>query len=80
MAIPPPTIVPAAAIPLRISKPVKEEETRSSTASVVTCAVSTPPRMTLNKPKSEVEARNQCFPDLINLYLVTRSVSLYRPS
>ena len=75
----PPKTAPVAAIPLIISRPVIEGFTLSSTTSVMTWVVSTPPRKTLNKPKREVEARNQCFPDLINLYRVTRSVSLYSP-
>ena len=75
----PPKTAPVAASPLIISRPVIEGFTLSSTTSVMTWVVSTPPRKTLNKPKREVEARNQCFPDLINLYRVTRSVSLYSP-
>ena len=75
----PPKTAPVAASPLIISRPVIEGFTLSSATSVMTWVVSTPPRKTLNKPKREVEARNQCFPDLINLYRVTRSVSLYSP-
>ena len=67
VATTPPKTAPVAAIPFIISNPVIEWLSLSSTTSVMTWVVSTPPLITLNKPKREVEALNQCLPDLINL-------------
>ena len=72
----PPRIAPVAKIPfnkVRLGVAVVSSETSATTSS------STWPRTTLKRPKLEVAARSQFFPDLINLNRVTRSVSRNDP-
>ena len=74
-----PRRAPAATIPF--NKPrlvISLVDTESSRISATTVS-STWPRITLSKPKLEVDARNQFLPDLINLNRVTRSVSRNSP-
>ena len=75
----PPSKAPVASTPLRSDCPKKADES-TSTCWVVIEGKSTPPLSTLKRPKFEVAARSQCFPDFTSLKRVTRSVSRYWPS
>ena len=75
----PPSKVPVASTPLSTVWPEKAG-TSTSTWWAATDGVSMPPLSTLKRPKFDVAARSQCFPDLTNLKRVTRSVSRYWPS
>ena len=65
----------ATAAPFKKLRPVIPASCRTS----ATIVSSTWPRITFRSPKFEVDARNQFFPDLINLKRVTRSVSRNSP-
>ena len=74
-----PKTAPAVTIPFK--KPrlvISLTETTSSWTSATTVS-SAWPWMTLRRPKFEVAARNQFFPDLISLKRVTRSISRNSP-
>ena len=75
----PPNKAPVASTPLSSVWPEKAGAS-TSTWWPATDGVSTPPLSTLKRPKFDVAARSQCFPDLTNLKRVTRSVSRYWPS
>ena len=75
----PPNKAPVASTPLSTVWPEKAGAS-TSTWWAATDGVSTPPLSTLKRPKFDVAARSQCFPDLTNLKRVTRSVSRYWPS
>ena len=75
----PPSKAPVASTPLRSDCPEKADES-TSTCWVLIEGKSTPPLSTLKRPKFEVAARSQCFPDFTSLKRVTRSVSRYWPS
>ena len=75
----PPNKAPVASTPLSSVWPEKAGAS-TSTWWAATDGVSTPPLSTLKRPKFDVAARSQCFPDLTNLKRVTRSVSRYWPS
>ena len=75
----PPNKAPVASAPLSTVWPEKAGAS-TSTCWAATDGVSTPPLSTLKRPKFDVAARSQCFPDLTNLKRVTRSVSRYWPS
>ena len=75
----PPNKAPVASTPLSSVWPEKAGAS-TSTWWPATDGISTPPLSTLKRPKFDVAARSQCFPDLTNLKRVTRSVSRYWPS
>ena len=79
VATEPPIKAPVASTPLSTVWPEKAGAS-TSTCWEATDGVSTPPLSTLKRPKFDVAARSQCFPDLTNLKRVTRSVSRYWPS
>jgi len=79
VATEPPSKAPVASTPLSTVWPEKAGAS-TSTCWAATDGVSTPPLSTLKRPKFDVAARSQCFPDLTNLNRVTRSVSRYWPS
>ena len=79
VATEPPSKAPVASTPLSTVWPEKVGAS-TSTCWAATDGVSTPPLSTLKRPKFDVAARSQCFPDLTNLNRVTRSVSRYWPS
>ena len=79
VATEPPSKAPVASTPLSTVWPEKAGAS-TSTCWEATDGVSTPPLSTLKRPKFDVAARSQCFPDLTNLKRVTRSVSRYWPS
>ena len=79
VTIEPPNKAPVASTPLSTVWPEKAGAS-TSTWWAATDGVSTPPLSTLKRPKFDVAARSQCFPDLTNLKRVTRSVSRYWPS
>ena len=79
VATEPPSKAPVASTPLSTVWPEKAAAF-TSTCWAPTDGASTPPLSTLKRPKFDVAARSQCFPDLTNLKRVTRSVSRYWPS
>ena len=79
VATEPPSKAPVASTPLSTVWPEKAGAS-TSTCWAATDGASTPPLSTLKRPKFDVAARSQCFPDLTNLNRVTRSVSRYWPS
>ena len=79
VATEPPSKAPVASTPLSTVWPEKAAAF-TSTRWAPTDGASTPPLSTLKRPKFDVAARSQCFPDLTNLKRVTRSVSRYWPS
>ena len=79
VATEPPSKAPVASTPLSTVWPEKAAAF-TSTCWAPTDGASTPPLSTLKRPKFDVAARSQCFPDLTNLNRVTRSVSRYWPS
>jgi len=79
VATEPPNKAPVASTPLSSVWPEKLGAS-TSTWWAATDGVSTPPLSTLKRPKFDVAARSQCFPDLTNLKRVTRLVSRYWPS